>query len=320
MSEALEVVAARSVRARERIADLIYRTPLLPSRGVGEALGCDLRFKAENFQLTGSFKMRGAASRMTAMEPGSRLITASSGNHGIASARAASLTGQNLTVVLPTTVAEAKRSRIAGYGVEIIQHGEESGLSEKHAQDLAADGSWRYVSPYNDPEVIAGQGTIGLELLEQAERIDTIFVAMGGGGLISGIGSVLKSCRPGTRVYGVAAKNSDTLRASLEAGRVVETEHFETLADGIAGGMDEDSLTLPLAMEVVDEVVSCSEAEIAEAVRRLAQEEQMLVEGAAALALAGFLKVAGDLRGKTSVVVLCGANFDRAKILGLAAG
>ncbi|NBJ10875.1 pyridoxal-phosphate dependent enzyme [Microvirga arsenatis] len=306
--------AARSVQARRRIRTHIYETPLLPSRQIGRDIGSSLFFKAENFQLTGSFKIRGAASKMTSLGIERGVITASSGNHGIASAQAAASIGQALTIVLPETVAPAKLDKIRSYNVNVILHGAESGQAELHAQKEAKDRNLVYVSPYNDTEIVAGQGTIGLELLEQAEEIDNVFIAMGGGGLIGGIGSVLKSFSPGTRIFGVAAQNSAALAASIAAGRVVETEHLETLADGVAGGMDEDSMTLPLAMAVVDEVVSCTEAEIADALKQLAYRENQIVEGAAALALAGLLKVSGRCRGQRNVVVLCGANFDHSKI------
>jgi threonine dehydratase len=312
--------AARSVQARRRIHSHIYETPLLPSRQIGREAGSSLFFKAENFQLTGSFKIRGAASKMTSLGIDRAVITASSGNHGIASAQAATSIGQALTVVLPETVARAKLDRIRFFNVNVVLHGAESGLAELHAQEQAAALGLVYVSPYNDPEIVAGQGTIGLELLDQAEGIDNIFIAMGGGGLIGGIGAVLKSFSPGTRVYGVAAQNSAALAASMIAGRVVETKHHDTLADGVAGGMDEDSITLPLAVSVVDEVVTCTETEIAGALRDLAYKENQLVEGAAALALAGFLKVADRCKGQRNVVVLCGANFDRDKIFSVLNG
>jgi threonine dehydratase len=299
MISAVLEAAARSVQARQRIRSHIYETPLLPSRQIGREAGASLFFKAENFQLTGAFKIRGAAS---------------------ASAQAAALIGQALTVVLPETVAQAKLERIRSFNVNVVLHGAESGLAELHAQEQAAARGLVYVSPYNDPEIVAGQGTIGLELLEQSEEIDNIFIAMGGGGLIGGIGSVLKSFSPRTRVYGVAAQNSAALSAAMTAGRVVETEHRDTLADGVAGGMDEDSITLPLAVSVVDEVVTCTEADIANALRELAFKENQIVEGAAALALAGFLKVADRCRGQKNVVVLCGANFDRDRIFSVLNG
>ena len=312
--------AARSVQARRRIRSHIYETPLLPSRQIGRETGSSLFLKAENFQLTGSFKIRGAASKMTSFGIDREVITASSGNHGIASAQAAASIGQALTVVLPETVAQAKLERIRSFNVNVVLHGAESGLAELHAQEQAAARDLVYVSPYNDPEIVAGQGTIGLELLEQAEDIDNVFIAMGGGGLIGRIGSVLKSFSPETRVYGVAAQNSAALSAAMTAGRVVETEHRDTLADGVAGCMDEDSITLPLAVSVVDEVVTCTEVEIVRALRELAFKENQIVEGAAALALAGFLKVADRCRGQKNVVVLCGANFDRDKIFSVLNG
>ena len=312
MTNLILASAARSVQARRRIRAHVYETPLLPARRAG------LWFKAENFQLTGSFKIRGAASVMTALPAGQALITASSGNHGIGSAQAAQSLGRKLTVVLPETVVPEKLAKIRSYGVEVVLHGAETGLAEQHAQSLARQTGARYISPYNDADVIAGQGTIALELLEQAPQIDNLFIAMGGGGLISGIGAVIKAFSPTTRIIGVAAEASQALALSLQAGRVVDCGHLDTLADAVAGGIDDDTLTLPMAQAVVDEVVTCSESEILGALRVLAQEENLLVEGAAALAMAGFRKLGEATTGKTSVVLLCGGNFDGPKLRALA--
>ncbi|HEV7308492.1 pyridoxal-phosphate dependent enzyme [Ensifer sp.] len=315
MNQDVLETAAQSVRARQRIRPFIYETPLVPSRVIGRQTSSTVLFKAENLQLTGSFKIRGAASKMTSLPRDQRVITASSGNHGIGAAHAASAIGQKLTVVLPEIVKPVKLARIRSYGVDVILHGAEAGLAERHAQRLAVEERLIYVSPYNDADIIAGQATIALELIEQAERIDNVFIAMGGGGLISGIGSVLKSFSPHTRVMGVSAANSAALAASMKAGRVVETEHLDTLAEAVAGGLDEDSLTLGLAMTVIDGVVTCTEAEIDAAMRDLLLDEHMLVEGAAALALAGFRQVAGKCVGQTNVIVLCGGNVDGAAVL-----
>ncbi|KAH6957488.1 tryptophan synthase beta subunit-like PLP-dependent enzyme [Fusarium avenaceum] len=303
-------VAASAVLARKRIKPHIYETPLLPARKVGQKQGAKVWFKAENFQITGSFKFRGAASKMSTDSMQGPLITASSGNHGVGAAHAASLLSKELTVVLPTTVLAAKLEKIKSYGVKVILHGEEGGLSEKHAQQLANSGNYTYISPYNDPGIVAGQGTIGLEILDQCNQIDNIFVSMGGGGLISGIGSVLKAFSPRTKVYGVSAINSEALALSMTAGKVVETEHLPTLAEAVAGGVDEDTITLPLCMSVIDQVIECKEEEIAAALKTMVIEENMIVEGSAALALAGFNKVAKDLAGQTSIILLCGANVD----------
>ncbi len=311
------VLSASAARSREsllRFGGHVLQTPLLPS-----AVVSGLFYKCENFQRTGSFKIRGALAKLTALPLDLPVITASSGNHGIACSQAAAFTGHDLTVVLPETVALKKLETIRGYGTKVVLYGGDSGLAEAHAQHLAARGAV-YVSPYNDPDVIAGQGSIGLELLDQIDRIDNVFVAMGGGGLISGIGAVLKSARPDIRVIGVSASSSAALAASMVAGRVVETAHHDTLADGVAGGVDEGSLTLAMALAAVDRVLHCSEDEIAVALRQLAWGEHMLVEGAAALALAGFSQIAGEVAGQVSVVVLCGANFDRARLLPVLAG
>ncbi|TPX13471.1 uncharacterized protein E0L32_006201 [Thyridium curvatum] len=309
--------AANAVQARTRIGPHIYQTPLLPAKTTGKAQGATVLFKTENFQLTGSFKVRGATAKISAHPAdGTPLIAASTGNFGIGCALAASKLGRRLTVVVPENVQPAKLAKIRAYGgVDVIMHGAECGASERHARGLAASGEYVYVSPYNDPDVAAGQGTTGLEILEQCPQVDNIFISMGGGGLISGIGSVVKAFNPRTKIYGVSTANTQALAASMAAGRVVETEHLETLADAVAGGMDEDSITLPLAMEVVDEVLVCKEEEIATALRSLALEEGMMVEGSAALALAGFNCVVQKLVGQTSVILLCGGNFDQDVIM-----
>ena len=315
MNDIVTAAAALSVQARRRIAPHVYRTPLLPARN---GHGGSLHLKAENSQLTGSFKIRGAASVMTACAPDRPLVTASSGNHGIGAARAAQVLGRRLTVVLPETVVPEKLARIRAHGVEVVLHGAETGLAEQYARHLAEGNGARYVSPYNDADVIAGQGTIGLELLEQMPDIDTVFIAMGGGGLIGGIGAVLRAFNPATRIVGAAAAASPALALSIRAGRVVECDHHETLADAVAGGIDADTLTLPLARAVIDEVVTCDEAEILHALRTLARDENLLVEGAAALAMAAFLKTADGLAGKNNVVLLCGGNFDGPRLRALA--
>ncbi|QTG16961.1 threonine/serine dehydratase (plasmid) [Agrobacterium tumefaciens] len=314
MTKEILEMAVKAVQARRRIRDHIYETPLVPARHAGKAHGATVLFKCENFQLTGSFKIRGATSKMSAATGSQHMITASSGNHGIGSAHASQALGRKLTVVLPETVVVSKLEKIKSYGVEVILHGHETGLAETYAQELSHKDGYEYVSPYNDPFVIAGQGTIALELLEQSDRIDNVFVSMGGGGLISGIASVFKAFSPNTRIFGIAAINSKALAESMAAGRIVETDHLDTLADAVAGGVDEGSITLPIAMEAVDEVIECTEAEIGAALRTLAFDENMIVEGSAALALAGFNKVASRLAGQTSVVLICGANYDKAVI------
>lgn len=312
-SEQVLRLAAQSVVARNRIGQALVQTPCLQSRELVPS-GTQVYFKTENFQHTGSFKLRGAMSKLSGLPTDMPVITASSGNHGIACSHAAMTTGHNLTVVLPENVAKAKLAKIESYGTRTILHPGDSGMAEVHAQSLAATGDYVYVSPYNDLDVMAGQGTIGLELLDQLPKIDNVFISMGGGGLISGIGSVLRAFSPGTKVIGISATHSAALAASMAAGHIVETDHLDTLADGCAGGVDEDALTLPIATEVVDRVIHCSEAQIADALRQLAWTDTMVVEGAAALALAGYLSDAEAFAGQCNVILLCGGNFDVAKV------
>ena len=307
--QSLRTVANASEAAYERIKEYVTKTVCFPSRN-----HTGVYYKTENFQKTGSFKFRGATAKLSSVDVDMPAVTASSGNHGIACSQAAVTTGLDLTVVLPETVALAKFQKIQSFGVKTILQPGDSGLAESHARDLAGKAGFNYISPYNDPEIIAGQGTIGIELLDQIPEIDNIFISLGGGGLVSGIGAVLKIANPEIRVFGVSATHSAALAASICAGTVVETEHLDTLADGCAGGVDNDTITLPLAQKVIDNLVYCSEAEIVDALYAIAWKEHMIVEGAAALAYAGYLKCKEDLKGQTSVVLLCGGNFDKAKL------
>ncbi|KAH0283457.1 hypothetical protein KCU62_g9034, partial [Aureobasidium sp. EXF-3399] len=315
-------IAASSVQAHQRIRNHIHESPLIPARSTDKLTDATVPFKAENFQITGSFKLRGAVSKMSATATscaervGARLITASSGNHGIGAAFAARCLEKDLTVVLPESVVPSELEKIKALGVEIILHGAETGLAEQYARQLAATGQYTYISPYNDADVIAGQGTIGLEILEQCESVDNVFISMGGGGRTSGIGSVLKAFSPETKVWGVAAAHSMALAALMDARRVVETEHLATLADAVAAGTEMDTITLSLAMSTIDEAADCDEDSIVDALRTLALVGNMIVEGAAALALADYNKVADRVSGQTSVILLCGANQNQDLILG----
>lgn len=309
-------LAKQSETSRHLILNSIIQTPCLPSRLILDE-GIDLYYKAENFQITGSFKIRGALSKIKKISKNTKLITASSGNHGIACSYAAKKTGHNLTVVLPEKVSKSKLEAIKGFGTKVILNPGDSGLAEKKARLLAQTGEFEYISPYNDYDIIAGQGTIGFELLEQLPNIDNVYISMGGGGLISGIGSVIKYHSPTTKIIGVSAINSGALAASIKLGSVCETAHFDTLADGCAGGIDEGTLTLPIATEVTDSVIECTEEQIVEAIKVLAWNENLMVEGSAALALAGFMQEKQIKKHERNLVLLCGGNFDKNIILSI---
>ena len=313
----LENLKINAENAHKRIVDKISNSPLIMSNIYGK----DLFFKAENFQFSGSFKIRGAFSKLTKLKKAgtlknAKLITASSGNHGLACSYAARELGGDLTVVLPETVASVKLEKIKSYGISVILKGQESGEAETHAQKLAEEEDYLYISPYNDLDIIAGQGTIGLELIEAlgGTGIDNVFVSMGGGGLISGISGVLKAVNSNTKVWGVSAKNSCTLGDSLKIGKIIDTEHLPTLADGVSGGIDSDTVTFEICKSTVDELLWCDEKEITSSFLKFAFDEHQIVEGSAALALAGYEKVSEQLKGQTSVVIACGANVDQSLV------
>jgi threonine dehydratase len=304
--------------------DLVRRylavTPLVPS----PLLGANVVLKLETLQPTGSFKVRGALVGLQAALARARdlpVVAASTGNHALGVGFAASVFGVVPTVVIPETASGAKRDAIARYPVELIRHGKTSEDAENFAGSLVNEG-WQYLSPYNDRDVIAGQGTIGIELLEQAPGLTTIVAPVGGGGLISGLGLAAR-LKPDVQVIGVEAESSTAMSAALEAGRVVPVSVRETLADGLAGNLEEGSLTVDVTRQNVADMLTVTEDEIAESIRFLIAEHGLVAEGSAAVAVAPFLSGRIKGHGGTVAVVLTGRNIlpaSLAEVLGGASG
>ncbi|MGH3357613.1 MAG: pyridoxal-phosphate dependent enzyme, partial [Nocardioidaceae bacterium] len=273
--------------------------------------------KSEHLQVTGSFKARGALAKLSAMSPEARdagVIAASSGNHGLGVAYALSIVGGRGTVCVPENASPVKVAGIRRLGADVRTLGDESGETERLALEVAEAEGLTYVSPYDDLDVIAGQGTIGLEIVEQDADVDVVVVAVGGGGLISGIAAALKNRRPGVRVVGVSPANDAAMAASVRAGRIVEAEALPTLSDGTAGSVIPGAVTLDLCRELVDDWVLVSEQEIRDALRLVIDEHHQLVEGAAAAAVAGASQLGGELAGQRVAVVSCGANIAAATL------
>lgn len=237
------------------------------------------------------------------------VVTASTGNHGAAVAFASSQLNAKATVFVPANASASKLANIRRRGGEIREYGEDSAETEVFAREYAAEHELTYVSPYNDPLVIGGQGTIAVELERQLDTIDTVIVAVGGGGLIAGIASHLKATRPATRIIGCSPSNSPVMIRSVEAGQLLDLPSTPTLSDGTAGGVEAGAITFPVIRDQVDEFVTVSEPEIASAMLSFMDVHSMLIEGAAGVAVAAYRKVAGDLAGKNTVVVLCGGNI-----------
>lgn len=287
-------------------------TPLELSPALSAALGCTVHLKCEHLMQTGSFKFRGAFNKIRMLDEAARtrgVVTASTGNHGQGVALAAAQAGIAATVYASSEASPAKLSAIRARGAELILVEGESLDVEVMARRVAEETGRVYVSPYNDLDVIAGQGTIGVEISAQAPDLDAVFIACGGGGLISGIGAALKALSPGTRIVGCWPRNSAALLRAIEAGEVVAYDEFPTLSDATAGAVEPGSVTVPLAGAVLDEAVEVTEPEIASAMRLIAEAEHWIVEGSAGLAMAGLLARRDAYAGRNVAVLLCGRNI-----------
>ncbi|WP_198549350.1 threonine/serine dehydratase [Streptomyces kanasensis] len=262
--------------------------------------------KLESLQPTGSFKIRGALNALAALDPAMPVVTASAGNHGLGVAFAARALGRQATVVLSRNASPAKVSRLRRSGVDLIEVGTSFDDAEEHALTLAAEGA-HYLSAYNDPEVIAGQGTIGYELERQLEGDLTVVCAVGGGGLAAGLG--LWACmRPGVRIVGVESEVSTAVSTAVRAGGNVTVDIGQTLADGVAGNIEPGSVTTGLIARHVDALVTVSEAEIHMALRYLTGERGYIAEGAGAVPVAALLAGKVESRGR-AVAVVSGRNI-----------
>ncbi len=243
------------------------------------------------------------------------MITASSGNHGLAVALAGKTLGIAVTVYIPVGASPAKIEAIRSMDAQVVQVAGDALASEMEAMRQSKLTGMPYIPPYNDADVIAGQGTIAMEMLEQGGEFDAIFVAVGGGGLISGIGSVFKACSPQTEVVGCWPSNAASMHASLLAGEVIQIEESETISDGTAGGIEPGAMTFTLCQQLIDRFALVSENDIKAAMKLLVETDRWMVEGAAGVALAGMLQYAPDYRGKKVGVVLCGRNISLEKYL-----
>jgi threonine dehydratase len=303
--------ASAARRAAARLAEKVRRTPLIRSAAFSERLEADVWFKLENRQTTGSFKLRGAINRLLTLTDEQRArgcVAASSGNHGAAVACAIRELGVTGLIFVPEGTSPAKTEKIRNYGGTVEFFGTDGLDTEQHAREYAAQHGMFYLSPYNDEAVVAGQGTIGVEILEQMPDVEVVFIAVGGGGLIGGVGSVLKDHDRGIRVIGCQPLASPVMARSIEAGEILDMPSEPTLSDGTAGGIEPDAITYPMNQAVVDEWVEVDERQIAAAMRLYMDREGETVEGAAGVAVAGLLERAADVVGKKVVVVICGGN------------
>ncbi len=298
-------------QASKNISGAVTPTPLIHSSFFSRLLGTEAYFKLENLQKTGSFKVRGAYNKILSLsdkEKAAGVVTASSGNHAQGVAWAGALLGVKSTIVMPETTPIIKYMATRGYGGEVVFHGRDFGAAYAHALALAEEKGFVFVPPYDDELVMAGQGTIGLEIMEALPDVNAVVVPVGGGGLISGIAVAVKSARPEARVFGVEAEASNSCVASLMEGHPVGVESAPTIADGIAVKTIGEK-TWPIIREYVDHVVDVDEATIAAAILKLLERKKLMVEGAGAVSVAAGMEGELPLEGKT-VFVLSGGNID----------
>ncbi|MHB9287556.1 threonine ammonia-lyase [Halobacteriales archaeon Cl-PHB] len=299
--------------ARDRVAETSRHTPLEYSHTFSALTGADVHLKQENFQRTGAFKIRGATNRIATLSETERqagVVTASAGNHAQGVALAASRIGVDATVVMPENAPISKVQATKHYGASVELHGEDYDAAAERAHEIEREDGNYYLHAFDDWEVMAGQGTIGLEILADLPGVETVVVSIGGGGLISGIATAIKGKQPDVRVVGVQAEGAASAAKSLQKGTVVERDAVDTIADGIATRAIGEK-TFQVIDERVDEVVTVSDDEIAVAVTKLLERSKTMVEGAGAVPLAALLEGAFDYdEGETVVPVLSGGNID----------
>jgi threonine dehydratase len=299
----------------------VFRTPLRRSEWLSAASGADVFLKLETLQPTFSYKIRGALNAVLRLteERGAvaRLVTASAGNHGRALAHAAREAGLQLTVYVPETAPHVKLDAIRQTGAA-LRPCRDYDEAERRAKEHGATGDALFISPYSHPDVIAGAGTIALEIVDERPDIDTFVVPIGGGGLISGIGIAAESI--GAMVVGVEVEASNPFTRSLAAGPIVQIDVGPTLADGLAGNMDPETITFDLVRRYVRRIVVVSENELRASIGAIAREERLIVEGAAATGVAAVVSGDADLHGRRVAVIVTGANIDPATLRELLAG
>lgn len=304
-------------KAEKRIRSYVRETPLEHSPFLSKEGNNKTYLKLENLQLTGSFKIRGAINKLLSLTIEDRekgVITSSSGNHGAAFAYIANKLNIDGTIYLPENASEAKIASLKNYGANLKFYGNDCVQTETHARKISLEQKVPFISPYNDPKIIAGQATIGIELMDQLKDIDVVLVPVGGGGLISGIAGYLKSINKNIEVIGCQPANSAIMYESIKQGKIVTIDSLDTISDGTAGGIEENSITFDYCQKYVDDFILVSELEIKESIKMMLQYHHMLIEGAAALTVSSYLKKKSLFEGKNVILIISGAKIGIEKL------
>ncbi|HEX5970523.1 MAG TPA: threonine/serine dehydratase [Gemmatimonadaceae bacterium] len=306
--------------AGHRLRGITERTPLVRSAALSVRAGADVRLKCENLQRTGSFKLRGATNALAALTDGQRVrgvVASSAGNHGLGVAHAARALGVRARIFIPATAPDVKRRGIIALGAEVDDGYPDYDAAHQAAERFAADHGMTFVNPCAGAALLAGQGTVALEIIEELPTVRTFVVPVGGGGLVGGMAALIRAVLPAARIIGVQSEATNAMAASLAAGARVDVEVVPTLADGLAGQIDDEGFAI--GRVAIDTMVTVRESEIAEAMRWLAHEHDLRVEGSGAVAAAALLHgQVAELTG-AAVVVISGGNVDDARWRAIAA-
>ncbi len=299
--------------AQERIKGVVVDTPFSVAPYLSEISGCDVYLKKENLQITGAFKIRGAYNKIASLNDEQRacgVVAASAGNHAQGVALSASKFGIKAVIVMPDSTPLTKVNGVKYFGAEVILAGANYDEAYAHAINYAKEHSLTFVHPFEDEDVIAGQGTVGLEILDKCQELDAVVVPVGGGGLIAGISTAVKSINPNIEVIGVSALGAPAFKNSFNAKKAIDSTKVRTIADGIAV-RDTSEVTLKYAIKNVDKIISVDDEEIASAILYLLEKQKLVVEGAGAVGVAALLHHELEhLKGKKVAVVLSGGNMD----------
>lgn len=297
-------------RAAARIKASVRRTPLERSGWLSSELNAEVMLKLECWQLTGSFKLRGAMAKLSGLTEAERrrgVLTVSAGNHGLAVAYCAAALKLDACIVVPRSASRAKVEAIGRYPVTLVECGETYDEAERAARRMEGESAAVFVSPYNDPQVIAGQGTVALEILEDAPDVEAIVVPTVGGGLLAGVAIAAKAINPRVQVYGAEPQVSPSMSEALRAGYIVPIQEGDTVADALAGNIERGAITFPIIQQLVDGIGLASEVLIRKMVQRVAYQDHLMIEGASAVGLAALPGL--PLQGKRLVVILTGRNI-----------
>ncbi len=301
------------LEANERCKGHLSPTPLEYSMYLSEEIEGEVWLKLDSMQRTSSFKFRGALNKilsLTESELDKGVVSASTGNYALAVAEAVGIRKRRATIYVAEDIEPSRLELLRAHGLDLVIHGERAWDAEREARRVAGEEDKIYVSPYNDPIVIGGQGTCGYEISKQLPDLDAALFACGAGGLLTGSAGWLKCHNPNVQAFGVSPENSPVMYESMRAKKMVEMETYPTLADTCGGGVDLDSITLELCQRYVEEIVLLSESEIEESIRLLFEQHRLVVEGSGALGVGGLLKRRERFKGKKVVAVVCGRNVD----------